>query len=241
MESRPGHDETVRIICYLGKEGDDQNVCKITDLNLWVVRKGKPVSYELQDLVRLAHQDRKLIVPLVAGGIISTLSVLSITNFLFNPLLILIILFTGLGLFYYGWLGSQALNIVTKAGEYNVFIPAVSENLKAFTSYVNDNLPFDGSTPFRLFYHPMSPSRWAELENSMKFDLTGEKLYTYRSLMSESEIPDEHVCLVIDPELINTEIRFRMEDGNLVPVLSGNLAREAVSEILRIGNLKGKS
>lgn len=185
--------------------------------------------------------------PLLAGGVLAPLSIISIFKNLYDPWLILLILFASLFLFYFGWIGQKVMTIQENVQTSDFGVTNISLNLKAFARFVNDILSNKGrDEPSFLIYHITTRKQWEAYSE--------DKTYTPPSLRKEGfihcyrweqlkqvkrkyfENEKELLLLLIDAFKVKSEIKFEdvYNSGKLYPHIYGNLNLDAVVKIKQL-------
>ena len=226
--------EAVKAFCYIEKWGNERNKCIISDNYLGVVVRGRKTIFPLADVSTIFSTQKKMLFPLVLGGIVAPFCLLAIWNQFFDPWLMLTFFIGGLYMAYYGWMGSCTLTIKTKLKEYDFFVNRVTSNLKAFMTYVNDSLPqYAHGEEARKFYLRLRKEDWIKATEKGKISIRGskQKLYTFRQERSAPE-PPGFITLVVDPDKVPGEMRFlrEQEDEEMFPYLFEDIPLSAVKE-----------
>ncbi len=215
--NEPSH---IIAICYIAKTDDAQNKCVLTQDHLYVTRKGKQNAFELDQITQVLIKQKKLLFPLVLGGVVGSLFLIAGFNFLVNIWIAMIIGLAGMLLFYYGWVGSRTLTIYTKVKEYDIFIDQETSPLQAFMSMVNDHFIL-GKNKTIKYYLPLAKDKWQQAEELGYIESpdTGLRLY------SEQLRSNDRITIVIDPAQIPNPINYRMDEGSqeVVPYIYGNI------------------
>lgn len=231
--------EAVKAFCYIERWGDERYKCMISDNYLSVIVRGKKTVFLLADISTIFSTQKKILFPLVVGGIIAPFCLLAIWNQFFDPWLMLTLFIGGLYMAYYGWMGSCTFTVKTRLKEYDFFVKKITSNLKAFMAYVNDSLPqYANREEARKFYLRLRNENWAKAREEQKIPVHGgkQKLYTHRQYRS---LPEKagFVTLVIDPEKIPGEVRFLREtdEEEMFPYVFEDVPIIAASEDVRMG------
>jgi len=116
----------------LYKQGDERNKCALTVTNLIITHKGTETNYLLKDLNHVKFHEKKLLLPLIVGGIIASLGLTANLSGYYNPWLTMSVSIAGIYLFYYGWSDTWTLTLDTSLGNKDYYLRGVSLNLKAF-------------------------------------------------------------------------------------------------------------
>ena len=142
----PLYDLTVKAICFLRKDGDQDNCVYFTEGALIIILKGRKHLTPVNLVRSISIGNKKLLGPIVAGGIIFPLSSLALLGNISNFFFMMILMIAGLFLLLYGFGGSAAISIETASGTYHYFIPRTGKNLEDFIKYFNSELNQDGIT-----------------------------------------------------------------------------------------------
>lgn len=221
--------DKAKALVYLLSEDDDKNQALISDDKLLVIRKGNKQSWDLSNISALKTENKKLLFPLILGGIITPFAFLSYFVNLFHPWIHLLSILSGIFLFYYGWMGKSTLTIIFKNNdESHFYLPSISKNLHAFIDYVNtlQNKKVDTALRDLLFFEVEKKNETILFSKSTKiinhdlFPLFG---YTYNQLRKgEKSIYEDKIC-IINPREAGREIKFAFdqETNQMRPKLEG--------------------
>ncbi len=233
--SVPQISEEIIAFCYLYKDKDEKNKCLLTAEHLHLIKGGRHTVFELWELREVGFQHKKILAPLVSGGISASLGSIALINYFANPWLMLSICFMGVFLFYHGWRGSPTLSMVTSIKEDHFMMRSISNNLSSFIHYVNQYLESQRFPEKRMFYASLSPEKWEkEKEVILKkgFEFVENKplmLYTYAQLQYHRQQSKHRIFLAIDPVLARCEIRFeRIGKDGLHPFAYGSITPESI-------------
>ncbi len=130
----------IRAFVYLGREGDQQNQCLLTAHFLVMVIKGQKQYFKLSDLRDIQHYERKLLLPLILGGVILPLSLVALSRDYFDPYIIMLAIFSSLYFIYRGWTGINIVAVNMNSGPEEILISNITDHLRAFIQYVNATL-----------------------------------------------------------------------------------------------------
>jgi len=221
----------------LYEQGDDRNKCALTVTNLIITYKGTETNYLLKDINHVKFHEKKLLLPLIVGGIIASLGLTANLSGYYNPWLTMSLSIAGIYLFYYGWSGTWTLSLDTSLGNKDYYLRGVSLNLKAFVRYLNYLLleETDGFNEYSKFYYLSKYVDWQQV-SSRQLSLNPQKveikLLTYdQMLMMNAKLTEEEILLMIDPDKINGEIRFQIDkaSGYLFPYINEEIPFEAIT------------
>lgn len=235
-------DESLIAICYLEKENDKNNRCLLSEDFLIIVRKGKITTMELSYIRSLSIESRKMMLPLIAGGVFSSLSVIAIAKGLFNPWIILIWFMLNLALFYWGWIGHGALTIELQGFHQDFPIRHKGKNLKAFVIFTNDFLKNkrENKVLVRPVYHITKANDWKEAQMEQIYAPSSLRDEGFIHFATKEQLPrvidryfkDQTDLLLIhvDPLKVKAELKYEQvyEQESLYPHLYGPLNLDAV-------------
>lgn len=138
--------------------GDEQNKLLLSAEHLQFRYQGRLRAYSTEYLRRLSFNHRKLMLPLVLGGIAASLSVVAIFKTHYNPWLMLSLMLAGCLAAYRGYQGSWVLTVEEDKTHTDYYLSSVTPNLQAFVDYANT---FTGRRqPKGVLYLPLSPNEW---------------------------------------------------------------------------------
>ena len=220
-------DEKNIAICYFLKEGDDRYTGELTDRRLIIRRKKKSNEFPIEGIRSLNINQRKLLVPIVFGGVFTPLIAVGYFEDFFHPVIAVTLMLAGILTFYLGWLGQQVLTVNEIQGHMDFPVVDPGENVMAFIEYTNqfiENVPFE----FRSLY--LLGERQGNKPEAIDPPVA---LYTYRQvrekLLSDPGTSD-YVIWAIDPLKTGAEIKYQrlQDEPGLRPVLKGKISPGAV-------------
>ncbi|UII32503.1 hypothetical protein LVD17_01450 [Fulvivirga ulvae] len=223
--------EAVLAFCYIGKNGDNKNVCYLTKENLLIRYRNRLESFNHEAINSISFEHKILLFPLVIGGIITPLSVHGLLNTFINPWILLISMVSGLFLMYYGWEGSSTMTIKTKVKDYDFFIRQVSANLKAFAEYVQHYISDDVGA--RRFYFIVNKTIWENTKESGLFRISQPlNLFSWKEVRHVN-LTEEEVILAIDPTESDFQISFAQspDKKGLQPQVTNSLPAGDIHEV----------
>ena len=170
----------------------------------------------MDQIIQIFFKQKKLLFPLILGGVVGSLFLIAGFNFLINSWLALIVGLAGILLFYYGWTGKQALVVHTKVKEYDIFINQVTSPLEAFVSMVNQSFILGKSKTIR-YYLRLTEEAWQDA--SSKGYITPLPLGL--PLDTSQNISNEELLFSIDPTEVPNPINYCMEETSqtIVPYI----------------------
>ncbi len=236
MEGSLGKEEQIKAICFLYKEDDQQNRCLLGENSLNVIYRSRNYFFDLSNIKNISFETRKLMFPLILGGVSSAFIIISILKNLFNPWISLTMLVASLAISYFGWSGTNVLTIKEKGHQNDFMLKHVSINMKAFIRYVNKTLSIRKGLLKKsamLIYHVTTRENW---EEAIK-----KGVYNHASLQTDGFIHasdkddllitaelyfkelDDLVLLAIDPEKVTSPIKYELVDerNSLFPHIFG--------------------
>lgn len=238
-------DDNPIAICYLRRNQDENNACLLYEKHLTVIRKGKVTTFEVAEIQQLAVDHRKMMLPLIAGGVFSSLSVIAMAQNLFNPWIILTWFMINLLLLYLGWIGHPVLTVQQKAFHTDFPLKNKGKNLKEFINFSNDylrnlrlNIP-----KVSPVYHILPRKEWEIVKTTQTYEPLSLKKEGYIHFSTKEQIPQvreryfqnqkDLVILQIDPLKLKAELKYELvyEQENLYPHLYGPLNLEAIVDV----------
>ncbi len=231
--------DKIYAICYLHQANDERNKCLLTGKDLVVVRQGKTYRFPLIEIKRIAFGHRRVMLPLVAGGIVAPLSLLAIYTYHSDPWLMLPLFFLGLFALYWGWMGYPALLIKDGVREHDFQLLYISPNMQAFAAFASSMVETKKNKGEKaVIYHIAERTIWEQARQA-------EEPYSPASIEKEGFIhasdpqqlewvkhsgwftaDKEWVILAIDPLKVNPEIRY--EPGAILPGMTEAQAQYAL-------------
>ena len=166
--------------CYLGKFGDDANAATLYTHQLIVSHKGKLTEIPLDQIVGLNVSRKKLIIPLVVGGIGTCMSWLALSLGWYHYHTNLLVTFLFFGWMYYGFLGRDGLDIRLKKHQLLFLIQTNGHMLHGFLSAIRQRKTISTDSLQHLTYHLSTAESWKEQITS--------PLYKHESLETEGFI-----------------------------------------------------
>jgi hypothetical protein len=229
-------DDDVLALCYLYKEGDEKNKVLLSTEKLYVVHRRRIHEYELENIKDLGFNHRKIMMPLIVGGIMASLSMVAIFKDVFNPYIVMSMVMAGLGLFYFGWTGQLFFTVTTKIKDYDFSIPAPTENLKAFIEFILDagllgRRADGGKLSFYLVFDRQFWESQQEKPGTIKLPEKPFRAYLSKQL-HRKDLKD--VAIVeFAPLKAHAEVRFLKDpsNGKLRPYVMDDISREAVVRV----------
>jgi len=171
--------------CYLGKSGDAQNMLLLYEYALVIIFKGKRSDFPLSSIRGLMVSRKKLIIPLVIGGIGTCLSWLALSLGWYHYQTNLFLVFLFFAWMYYGFLGKDGLEL-TEGKERHVFlIKANHFVLNTFINFVKARMFQIPPKQESISFHLATKQSWEEQELST--------LYTHSSLENEGFIHTSYI------------------------------------------------
>lgn len=232
-------------IYYLERENDNNNRCLLTENALIITRKGKTTQYSTSEIALLSINRRKMMLPLIVGGIFSPLSIIAIAKNLFVPWAILSWLMLNLILFYFGWQGYNVLTVELHGLHHDFPIKVRGNNLVAFVDFVNEYVRQPSGKPPRVsaLYHILPEKEWISAQKEGQYTPTSLLKEGFIHLSTHEQLPlvreryFQHqanlVLLHIDPLKVTATLRFESVYPNEAPYphLYGALNWDAVIKV----------
>ena len=226
--------------CYLGKSGDSQNLLLLYEHTLVVIFKGKRSDFSLSNIRSLSVSRKKLIIPLVIGGIGTCLSWLALSLGWYHYQTNLFLVFLFFAWMYYGFLGKDGLELLEGKERHVFLIKANHFVLNTFLNFTKARMFQKPPAQESISFHLATKTSWEEQELST--------LYTHPSLKDEgfihtsyiSELKtsyekyfspnDELVLMGIDLSKVEAEVKINEVPSRnaLFPHIYGQLNKSAI-------------
>ena len=235
--------ETIILSSYLKKSGDKQNQIMLTNDKLIVIFNGKMQAYYRSNIQKLSINKKKLIIPLIIGGIGSSLSMIATSMGWYDRQITLFVTMIFFGVLYYGFVGKDALEIFDK-GNSDIFL--LNGNLLTvyqFIHFFNATKNIHNNNSEQKIYHIASKKSWEDqLFNANYTHISLEKegfihsstaqnlTDTYNMYYKQDE---ELVILLIIPELLVPEIKYEFAESRnaYFPHIFGSINKTAIQSV----------
>lgn len=231
MELYP--DERPIAKCYLKKGSDEKNACYLTDQRLVIINNEIFSEFTNDNIRSISIEQKKLLVPIIAGGIGLSLSLLALLNNIYNPYLLLLITFAGVGLMYYGFNGTPAISINYGGKEFNILIRNATTNLSAFVNYTASQIS-SGHSMKNNFFKLINIRKWEEI-SSKKFFFKPGAFLTFAQMKRLLKTYDHQndVVIMIDPLVLSEEIRFKttVNEKDLIPYIENDIPLDQLAQV----------
>ncbi|MFY0628025.1 MAG: DUF952 domain-containing protein [Reichenbachiella sp.] len=165
--------DVVILKCYLAKSGDEKNQLLLYSSKLIVIFKGKRTEFDYQQILSLVISKKKLIIPLVLGGIGTSFSMLALSLGWYHYQLNLFVIFLFFIFMYYGFIGKEAVLIGEKGHQHLFLINANKIIINEFIKFTKERIwKLKTPTPDRI-YHLVERSVWERQNLSYHFQHPG--------------------------------------------------------------------
>ena len=191
------HDSTL-LTCDLAKSGDEKNRLIIRSSSLSVFYKGdkEDISYAELKGIRVGH--KKLIIPLVMGGIGTSFSMLALSLGWYVYEVNLLSVFLFFLWMYYGFNGSDALVVDVKGHQHIYLIRSNKSVVQEAINFLNERLWKIKSNNHKKLFHITDKKHWDA--QTSRYDYEAPSLFSQGFIhLSEEEDLKETVALHIDP------------------------------------------
>ena len=215
--------------CYLANNNDDQNVCQVYTDYIIIVHKGKSMLFDRMEIVDINVKHKKLLFPIIFGGIVGTFFMIAAFNFSINIWLSLGLSFLGIIGFLYGWYGKSTFSIITPVKEYDYFLNTIYAPLITFTQFIKAYIIANKEATIH-FYLPFTKDQWKlqEMGDTLLFD---NKTYLYT--LKELELNNITSFLKIDVSKVEIPILIDSNNSNstIAPYIVDRINKSALELI----------
>lgn len=234
MEDYFDHDKA-KLFVYLLSDGDNSNKAVVSDNQLLIIRKNQKKLIQLDRISFLKTEVKKMLFPILIGGIMTPFAIVSFFTNLFQPYFHVITGMSGMLLLYIGWIGKSAFTVVLKNSEELIYyLPSISNNLKAFITFMNTSLskPTNSELHELLFFDIAKEDEAVVFgkipikENQELFPIYG---WTYTQFLAKRKtIQSGHIC-AINPLKAGLEVKFQFDSSSnqMRPKLDGPILEDS--------------
>lgn len=235
--------ESIILSSFLKNKGDNQNRIILTNDKLVIIYKRKIQEFYKSNILRLSIDKKKLIIPLLIGGIGTSLSMIAMSMGWYDRQINLFIIIIFFGIMYYGFVGKNALEVLEK-GKLNIYLLNNNyESVKQFIQFFNARKSIDFVHSNKKIYHITTNISWKNQMYEMEFSnesLTREGFIhastvehlvdTYKVYYSEGE---ELVLITIVPERLEHELKYELVESRnaCFPHVFGKINKTAIQAV----------
>lgn len=211
--------------CPLKKPSDERNYLYLTDQYFIVKINGRLFSYDIDSILSLNFGKKNLLFPIVAGGLISSLSILAYISDFIHPWALLLLFISGIFLLFYGFVGTPALILNQKNNQDHYLLKDTTVHLNHFINFVNHYLRFKD---IPVYYLIISNQAWQKA-------LQDEYLTVKEPIELFTKLPkgDGQVILkvIMEDKIININYLPDQHNIGLIPCVTKNIPLRAVSKV----------
>ena len=214
----PSAGEKVIATCPLGSKNKEDKLW-LTEEYLQLLYRGQLRVFALEEIRQLSFNHRKLMLPLVSGGVTATLSLVAIFRLLYNPWLMLSLLVAGCLTAFIGYRGSWVLTIQEEKVATDFFLQTISPALKSFVQYANT---FTGRQPKGLLYLPLLQEEATTYYEQDYLIPSSERRLYYRQEISILP-PSSTITIILPVSSLSPSVhinwKFHEQSGQIQPFL----------------------
>ncbi len=231
-------------ICYLSREGDKNNCCILTSRRLKISHRKSENIFDHRSIKGLRIERKKLLLPLLAGGIFIPLTLVSFFELSLDPFPVTMMLFAGLVIFYLGWNGSKVLSVITADQSYYYPFRQSNAGIQPFINYSLNRMKRISQS--ELYYYIILKTGGVTVEDEIKFiaeNKENSSVFDYFGILEKinrGEYGEDDIIYIFDP--VNSLIRVQYwTEGGLNKIKSffpESVQAEDFLEIIRVSELK---
>lgn len=214
-------------IAYLKGSGDEKHKAVLYDNRLVLVSRERRMNFDLDEVNGLTLGRRRLLLPLILGGILLPLVLVGLFTAPVRPHYFLFLLFPASLLLYLGWEGQQVLTVLQRGKEIDVPLGSTGYSLKAFVGFVNSFIRSlkPGKKKERFYFVNRGDCQHGDMAYAYTF-------LQYRKL-AEIDAVNVRDFVAIDPLLLEAPVEYRFDEriGELRPVILGQIDLLAVENL----------
>ncbi|MEM7549103.1 MAG: DUF952 domain-containing protein [Bacteroidota bacterium] len=217
----------------------------VTDEFFIVEKKGASQYHPRSFIKEIKLNNKKLLMPLVSGGILSSLSLVSIIVGVYNPWGVLISFSLGLAVLYYGYRGRSFLVVEEVKNDGNYLLYEATATIRAFVNYVNTEWI---KRKHFFIYHLCTQNQWNTQKDSVWYEDPSLKTERFIHACLEDQIKgvknrffsgqNDLLLLKIDPHKVNAEVRFESAKDveDVFPHIYGKINKNSIIEVKKYSN-----
>jgi hypothetical protein len=212
---------------YLRRAGDESRKAMLYNNRLVFVDGEKRREFDFNKVTRLNLNRRKLLLPLIFGGILVPLLLVGLFATGIRPQVILLMLFPSALLFYLGWEGQEVLTVTGSGREADVRIHRSNHHIQAFVEFVNNLIRSrDPSRAHERLYY----IRRSDL-NRAADPAPGIWASTYAQVRQAAAGSEDR--LGVDPLKLTSRVEYRFdpESHQLRPYILDGINPEAIGNL----------
>jgi len=223
-------------VCQLTNKKDARNQCVLTRDKLLIRRKGRDHNFPVEKVDSVSTGRRKLLLPIITGGILTPLALLAIFNNYLSTNLTLPTFFAGLFLLYYGFSGAASIIITTNGNEKYVFLHAISENLQKFITFSNALIKGFNESGGDFFFYALATDSKHLTPGDIIENLNKANKETGIGLFLKDALKEPHhnsstigtMVLTIAPRKLNNPIELTSSGGEKSQFMVRSLNKESI-------------
>lgn len=221
--------EAPRLIAYtfIQKQGDERNVLSLTENALHITYKGKHRAFSLAYLQEVALEHRKLWLPLIGGGILSSLCLLALLHTFSIPFRLLGGAAAGLLMMWWGYRGSMALVVYESRHHTDFLLNSAHQPLELFIAFAN-RLIRRYPQPMGNYCLELSFQEWQELQEQGQLQLEEARICIPEELSWRQPTGSDKYWLCFDPLRMGNRLQWSMRGKELEAYIQGPLRRNEV-------------
>lgn len=214
-------DTKIIATCYLYAESNNDELCICTNANIQIKSKSKHIIAPLTDIKSIKIIKKKLLFPIIVGGVVAPLTLLAILFNLFNPeILQAILVLAGIS-FYYGYFGKDAIQIEYRAASEILLLKKRMSHLAQFVEYINGCLMTSFNIDYASLYLSADSEDQRHIAGNHNLPEKPRHLVTFQELKRNNPFKGTVPTYSVNPILLQQPVQFRYADGKPVIEYSG--------------------
>ena len=212
--------DPILFLCLLDNKNDQ---LILTHDKLIVIFNGKSQVFYRSSILKLILTKKKLIIPLLIGGIGASMSIIAMSMGWYYRQLNLMIIFLFLGILYYGITGKDALELFEKGHSTIFLLNKTLPSIQKFLSVFNSSQAHLQYTSQNFIYHLADTKEWEgqltsdyftpgnfENEGFVHASNATQVKETYQKYYSNK---DAIVLLTIIPEFLSGQLKYEFNSA----------------------------
>ena len=161
--------DPILLLCFLTKKENQKNQILLLHDKLIVIYKGKSQVFYRNSILNITFDKKKLIVPLVIGGIGTSLAIIALSMGWYHRQLNLLTIFLFFGIMYHGFIGKYAIEVVEKNHRSVFLIGDSLEGIVHFVQFFRASQTSLSNASKDLIYHMCAPKDWEDQLDSTSY------------------------------------------------------------------------
>ncbi|MFY0653621.1 MAG: DUF952 domain-containing protein [Cyclobacteriaceae bacterium] len=226
---------------------DSKNQLILMHDRLIVLFKGKSQVFLRSSILNIELNRKKLIIPLVVGGIGTSMAIIAMSMGWYHRTLNLLTIFFFFGIMYYGFIGKDALEVFEKGNSSVFLLPKITRPLVDFKNFFLANNSLSHYSKQNFIYHLARPKDWESQLQSLNYQADSLKNEGFIHASFEEQIRETYqkyysdmqsmVLITIAVDFVEPELKYEFNSTRKAsfPHIYGKLNKTAIARLQYYG------